>query len=224
MDAYEEESEQRGLPLGRVLADSSDRLWGITAAVVALAGAALVVVGIVTNQLWLIAGGLVAIVVGALLARFLAGGWAAWANPQLHLPSSEDLHLGDHVTVRFKRRARGRTSTAGVEVSGELVVTERYRRPQGATAGGSTMATHEIYRSPVEVTLLDVVGPVVEADLVLDIPLAAAPATIDLKENAVVWTLDVDIAAPGSPDDRATFPLVVAPQVANRILDGGVGR
>jgi hypothetical protein len=56
----------------------------------------------------------------------------------------------------------------------------------------------------------------IEADLFLAIPTFEAAPSFDLGNNEVHWRLDVKIAAPEAPDDTATFPLMVGPEVVIR--------
>lgn len=219
MDQHEHESEERGLPVQHVQTDTSDRttalLWagGATGFFVALLLVALLVDAPPT---WLLvvlgALGLVALIVAWARVRV----WAGWANPQLFMPSSAPLNLGDHVVARVRRAARGRADLSGLTVTAEIVVLERIRHE------GSWETTEQIvHRSPADVTLIEGNDRVVEADIELDIPLADAPPSLDLPHNEVVWELLVDMKAPNAPDDLSTFAIDVAPQVADRLQTGG---
>ncbi|MEM7285789.1 MAG: hypothetical protein AAF480_05510 [Actinomycetota bacterium] len=222
MDQHEHESEERGLPVQHVLTDTSDRttalLWAGASA--AFFGALAVVALVVADPpLWLLialgALGLVALIVAWARVRV----WAGWANPQLFMPSSAPLNLGDRVVARVRRAARGRADLAGLTVTAEVIVLERVRH------GGSWEPAEQIvYRAPAEVTLIDGNARVVEADIALEIPLAEAPPSLDLSHNEVVWELLVDMRAPNAPDDLSTFAIDVAPQVADRLQRGGAGR
>lgn len=221
MDHHEHESEERGLPLQHVMTDTSDRRLALLA--LALAAVLLIILGVVASTaedppmlLFVILG---AVAVAAIIAAWMKiRVWAGWSNPQLHLPSSEPLLLGDQVIVRFRRTARGRSDPTGLEVRGRIKVEERATYQQGTD---TRTATATVYDEPVEVALHDVVDRVVEADLRLDVPLFAAPPSMDLGDNEVVWELVVEMDAPNAPDDSSTFALEVAPEVAFRLRGGG---
>lgn len=222
MDQHEHESEERGLPVQHVLTDTSDRttalLWAGASALLFLA---LVLVALVVDDppLWLLivlgAVGLVSLIVAWARVRV----WVGWANPQLFMPSSAPLNLGDHVVVRVRRAARGRADLAGLTVTAEIVVIERVR------ADGTWESTEQVvHRASADVVLIEGASKVVEADITLDIPLADAPPSLDLPHNEVVWELLVDMRAPNAPDDLSTFAFDVAPRVADRLQSGGAGR
>lgn len=219
MDQHELESEERGLPIQHVQTDTSDRTTALVwagASVAVFAALALVAVVVDDPPVWLLvvlgALGLVALVVAWARVRV----WAGWANPQLFMPSSAALHLGDRVVARVRRAARGRADLSGLSVTAEIVVVERIRHE------GSWDTTEQIvHRSPAEVTLVDGNDRVVEVDIVIDIPLADAPPSLDLPHNEVVWELLVDMRAPRAPDDLSTFAIDVAPAVADRLQTGG---
>lgn len=221
MDEHEHESEERGLPVDHVMTDTSDRTAAIVWAALSLAAlGALVLVAVLVDDppVWLLVI-LAVFGVGLLvLAWTKVRVWAGWSNPQLFLPSSDPLHLGDHVVVRVRRSARGRADASGVQVSAEVRVLERVRPARGE------VLTEVVHTAPAEITLVDSTATTVEADIGVDIPLAAAPPSLDLPNNEVVWELVVDMAAPNAPDDRSTFALEVAPQVAERLQSGGSGR
>ncbi len=224
MDHHEHESEERGLPLQFVMADTSDRRTALTFVGVALVVVAALVVhlavadepspSVVTVLAVAAAGALV-------LAWWKVRVWAGWGNPQLHLPSSEPLHLGDHVVARFRRTARGRSGTDRVGITATIRVEERARWHD---AKHTRTATEVVYEADVPVVLNDVRSRTVEADLALDIPLHGAPPTVELDNNDVHWELLVEITAPDAPDDLSTFTIEVDPQVALRLQAGGVGR
>lgn len=219
MDQHELESEERGLPIQHVQTDTSDRTTALVwagASVAVFAALALVAVVVDDPPVWLLvvlgALGLVALVVAWARVRV----WAGWANPQLFMPSSAALHLGDRVVARVRRAARGRADLSGLSVTAEIVVVERIRHE------GSWDTTEQIvHRSPAEVTLVDGNDRVVEVDIVIDVPLADAPPSLDLPHNEVVWELLVDMRAPHAPDDLSTFAIDVAPAVADRLQTGG---
>lgn len=219
MDQHELESEERGLPIQHVQTDTSDRTTALVwagASVAVFAALALVAVVVDDPPVWLLvvlgALGLVALVVAWARVRV----WAGWANPQLFMPSSAALHLGDRVVARVRRAARGRADLSGLSVTAEIVVVERIRHE------GSWDTTEQIvHRSPAEVTLVDGNDRVVEVDIVIDVPLADAPPSLDLPHNEVVWELLVDMRAPRAPDDLSTFAIDVAPAVADRLQTGG---
>lgn len=227
MDHWEHESEERGLPLQRVLTDTGDRAAalvgiGIAVAVLLVLGSVAVVAGGEAGTWLYVVLIALAAVVGYITYRRLRV-WAGWGNPELFLPSSADLSLGDHVTVRFRRVARRGSDPEGLSVAGRLLVEEVTRR---VDRDGERSHDHVelVYEAPVETVLTTIVGRTVEADLALDIPLADVPPTLDLPSNMVRWRLIVGIEAPNAPDDDSTFPLVVAPVVAHRLQSGGVGR
>ena len=219
MDQHEHESEERGLPVQHVQTDTSDRTTALLWAGGAMAFfAALLLVALIADDapVWLLvvlgALGLLALIVAWARVRV----WVGWANPQLFMPSSAPLKLGDHVIARVRRAARGRADLSALAVTAEIVVLERVRHE------GSWEATEQIvYRSPAQVSLIDGNERVVEADIVVDIPLADAPPSLDLAHNEVVWELLVDMRAPNAPDDLSTFAIDVAPEVADRLQTGG---
>lgn len=212
MDSNEHTSPNPGPEPQHVLTDSSDRNVAIisggafAAVLIALVTVAVVVRGDISTWLYVPPAGLT--VALAVVAYIKVRVWAGWGNPQLFLPSSEPLHLGDHVTARFRRLARGVADTDGVQVSAWIEVEE-------VTAGpGGQRHVERVYESPAEVTLLNVIGLTVEADLSIDIPLSEAPPSLELSANEVRWKLTVRIEAPNAPDDDSFFPLTVAPVVA----------
>lgn len=223
MDHREHESEERGLPLHHVVTDTSDRrvaLAFLTGALVLLVIAALVV-SLGDPPVWLMVL-LGALVVGALLgAWWKVRVWAGWSNPQLHLPSSDPLRLGDVVVVRFRRVARGRADPEGLAITARLKVEERTSYREGTD---TRTATEVVLDRPVDVAMHDVVGREVEADLRLEVPLYEAPPSMDLGNNEVIWELEVDMAAPHAPDDLSTFVIQVGPEVSGRLQAGAVGR
>ncbi|MGI9621319.1 MAG: hypothetical protein ACR2PK_00675 [Acidimicrobiales bacterium] len=221
MNQEDRESEDRGLPLQRVVTDTSDRrvalIWlsVFVASLIVLSATS----AVDDRPTWLV------LVLAVLALAALVGAWRAtwvwvgWSNPQLLLPSSEPLHLGDVVHARFRRRVRRRPDS-GIEVSAELQVQERVKTSAGV---GSTMA-EIVYSAPVEVASNDVDNLGEDCDLILDIPLSAAPPTMDLGNNEVRWELVIDTSSPAAPTDRSTFALEVGPMVARRLQDGGSGR
>jgi hypothetical protein len=224
MDRDEHESEERGLPLQFVMDDTSDRRTALVYGGAALTLVAILVIYVIAadDPSGLLVAGLGTVAVVALFAAWWkVRVWAGWGNPQLHLPSSEPLHLGDHVVVRFRRTARGRSGTEGVEVSAVLRVEERAHHQHGSE---KRTATEVVLEQRVPVVLNDLVDRTVEADLALDIPLHGAPPTMDLGNNEVHWELVVDMSAPNAPDDVSTFTIDVDPHVANRLQAGGSGR
>lgn len=225
MDRNEHESERRGIPLQRVLTDTSDRskAIGLLVAVVVVGGFALIVaIAVGAAEAWpVLVPCVIALAILIPFAMRSARVWLGWENPQIYLPSSEPLHLGDHVVVRFRRRARGRAQAAGSKVTARIEVEEQATYQQGTD---THTAKDVVYRADVPVELHDVVDQAIEVDLAIDIPLAEAPPSMSLRNNDVVWRLVVDIEAPDAPDDESTFPLIVAPEIAQRLIDGGVGR
>ena len=222
MDQTEHESEVRGLPLDVVVDDTSDRTAGVIAASAGLV--LLIIVGVIAfvagsdAPWWLyVALGAVAAAIFAVTYR-LTRTWAGWGNPALYLPSSEPLHLGDHVTVRFRRVARAGTNLADLSISAKIVAEETV----GADGRNSQQAT--VYEAPGEVVLFSVINQTVEADIALEVPLSAAPPTTSMGFYEVRWWLIVGIEAPNAPDDDSEFVLVVDPVVAVRLQSGGSGR
>ena len=220
MDQPQQESEDLGLPLQFVLTDDGDRrLAMVTGAVGGGLLLVLVLVGVVAGAdapTWLfVALGLVAAVL--LVVMFVnIRVWLGWGNPQLFLPSSADLRLGDYVVARFRRTARRGAGTGGLEVSAWLEAIE-------IVGVGEAAATEQVSRTDGEVKLVSLVHRSVEADLVLDIPLGATPSFL-IEGFEMRWQLVVRIEAPSAPDDDSTFPVVVAPAVAERVQSGGRGR
>lgn len=224
MNDQDRQAEDRGVPLQYVVTDTSDRrlalLW-LGAFVVAVAALTVVVVAIDDPPVALV------VVLGVVAAAALIGAWmkvrvwVGWSNPELLLPSSEPLHLGDHVHGRFRRATRRTSASDGIEVRAVLQVEERIK------ASGDrqhAVETEIVYSSSVEVEMGEPGSPAGEVDLVLDIPLHEAPPTMDLGNNEVRWSLVIDTSAPGVPDDRSTFALEVSPVVAQRLQSGGSGR
>lgn len=227
MDDREHESEERGLALQRVLTDTGDRT---TALIGAGVGAALLLTLVIVA---ITAGGdaaswvYVLLAVAALVVLYLTYRrmrvWAGWGNPELFLPSSDDLRLGDHVVVRFRRTARHGADPAGLTATATLVAEEVTRQADPGTRNPVEHVT-VVHDEPLEIMSTDVVNQRVEVDIALDVPLSAAPPTMDLTSNSVRWRLVVRIEAPNAPDDDSTFPLIVAPEVAARLQSGGTGR
>lgn len=217
MEQYEHESERRGLPVEQVVGDGADRrvaFVAITIAAVALV--ALIVVAVVVGgdgPWWFF--GLLALIAAAVLALavYRARSWFSWGNPQLFLPSSDNLCLGDRVVMRFRRRARGLVHPDEVELTAVLVCEERVR-------SDGDIATARLLERPVEVTMRGDDGDLVEADLVVEVPLFDAPPTMTLPHHEIAWSLEVRLVAGGAADDDSTFPLVVDPKVSARLLLG----
>lgn len=219
MDAHEEASEQHGVPVHEVAAGPSRAtLVSIgVAGVVVLSGVVALLVASDANWIFPVIVGAITIGFVAAVVRALRPEMA-WDNPQLHLPSNNDLALGDSVIVRFRRRARlAATSTA--QVTARLVVAERSDGP-----GDTHDQRAEVYRSGVPVVRHHVVDDTLEVDLRLDIPLSDAPPSMTVPGFEVVWRLHVDIQDddPTTAPHSAEFPIVVAPAVARRLIDGGV--
>ena len=222
MDQSEHESEVRGLPLDIVIDDTSDQTAGMIAAAVGVVMlAVLAAIGLVAGSdapWWLyVALGTGAAAVFYLTYR-LTRTWAGWGNPSLYLPSSEPLHLGDHVTVRFRRVARRGTDLADLSVSARVIAEETV----GVGDRDARKAT--VYEAPADVVLFNVVDQTVEVDLAIEVPLSGAPPTTALGFYEVSWRLIVDVQAPNAPDDDSEFVLVVDPKVAVRLQSGGSGR
>lgn len=218
MEDYEQESERRGLPVQTVLGDEGDRHRAIVSIVAtAVVGVALVALALIIGAdgpWWFFAllGGVAFVTVA--IAAWNVRVWVVWGNPQLFLPSSQDLALGDRVTVRFRRRARGAVKPDAVQIRARL---RCYEEALGA-ADDTDQSEVEVFDAPVEVSRVDVVGSVVEADLVVEVPVFAAPPSMELTRHRVGWRLIVMIEAPGVPDDDSTFALIVAPRLADRTL------
>lgn len=218
MEDYEQESERRGLPLQTVLGDEGDRRRAIVSivvtAIVAVVLLALALVVGTDGPWWFFAllGGVALATVA--IAAWNVRVWVVWGNPQLFLPSSQDLLLGDRVTARFRRTARGSVKPDEVQITARL---RCYEEALG-TADGTDETEVEVFDAPVEVSRVDVVGPVVEADLVVEVPVFAAPPSMELTRHRVSWRLVVTIQAPGVPDDDSTFAVIVAPRLADRVL------
>lgn len=216
MDSVEEAAEAQGIPVTEI-GGAVDRRWLVVTAVPALAAWILVVVALVAG--W----SAVVLVVAVFAALAMTGtclgllrSLSAWDNPQLFLPSNEPLRLGDQVVVRFRRRARSGVDLAGAVVAARLLVEERCLDPERRAE-----QRHRIHTQEVPVVMDDTVGNVIEADLSLAIPLYEAPPSLDLRLHDIVWWLEVDIEAPGAPDDTSSFPMVVAPAVSRRLVEGG---
>ncbi len=230
MDQREHISEEHGLPLQHALTDSADTRRAYAAAgvgVVAIVALALFTVFLAGEApVWVfVALALVAAAVGVLAYRNMRV-WVGWGNPQLFLPSSDPLSLGDRVVVRFRRVARRGVDLDGLSVTARFEVDE-VTSTQTAGIHSSTGAQHQVvrvYEADAPVVLFNVVGQTVEADLQLEIPMSEVPPSLELLANEVRWRLLVRVAAPNVPDDDSTFPLVVAPVVADRLQSGGTGR
>jgi len=218
MEDYEHESERRGLPIQHILGDPGDRRRALASvAATACAAVVLLTVAVVVGAdgpWWFFTGlGLVALTVVA-IAGWNIRIWVVWGNPELFLPSSNDLRLGDRVTVRFRRRARGRVHPSEVQITARLLCLEE---ALGAAHAAPAPVAH-VWDAPVEVVRVEVAGSVVEADLVVEVPVHQAPPSMELTRHRVAWRLVVTIVAPGVPDDDSTFPLTVAPVLADRAL------
>ncbi|MFV2039952.1 MAG: hypothetical protein ACC660_06890 [Acidimicrobiales bacterium] len=223
MDNKRDISEERGLPLQHSITDSYDRNLAIvtgTSFAVALIALIAVVVWAGGDPSALVYVPLAAVTLAlAVVAYVKVRVWAGWGNPQLFLPSSKPLHLGDKIVVRFRRAARRNADPAGLELSAWIEVDE-LTTVRGAP--GRRQHVERVYEAPAEVVLRSGTGQTVEADLAIDVPLSEAPPSLALPANEVRWRLVVRIVAPHLPDDDSTFPLVVAPFVAQRLQSDGV--
>ncbi len=230
MDQRERIYEEHGLPLQYALTDSADTRNAYAAAgvgVVVVVALALVTVFFAGDApLWVfILLGLGAAAVAVVVYRNMRV-WVGWGNPQLFLPSSDPLSLGDHVVVRFRRVAKRGVGLDGLSVTAALQVdevTSTHSAGIHSSAAGQAQVVR-VYEADTPVVLLDVVGQTVEADFAIDIPMSDVPPSLELLANEIRWRLVVSIAAPDAPDDDSTFPLVVAPIVADRLQSGGTGR
>lgn len=217
MEQYEHESERRGLPVEQVVGDGSDRRTALVAiSIAAVSLVVLVVVALVVGgdgPWWFFA--LLAVIAAAVLALavYRARSWFSWGNPQLFLPSSDNLCLGDRVVMRFRRRARGPLRPDDASLTAVLVCEERVRSDAGLT-------TERLVELPVEVSMRGDGDDLVEADLVVEVPLFDAPPTMTLAHHEIAWALEVHLVAGGAADDDSTFPLVVEPKVSARLLLG----
>jgi hypothetical protein len=223
MRESERESERRGLPLDHVVEDASDGRGGVV----------FLGLGLLT-----LAIGVVTLLVGATLVGVVFLGAAAftlfsaaksllvrraWSNPQLHLPSTAPLRLGDEVTARFRRTARRAETAAGAVVTSWLTCTEAATYTTHSSSGSSGSSTKRrtdtnvLLRTEVAVTPY-VDGATVEADLGVVIPVFDAPPSMDLASNDIIWRLNVHIEAPNGPDDTAEFVIMVAPEISPVLL------
>jgi hypothetical protein len=225
MKESERESERRGLPLGTVL---QDRSTGTSAAVlvgigllVGAIGVLLLVTGSAAVGLLFIAGGAASLFFGGKALRIKS----KWLNPELHLPSTSPLRLGDDVIARFRRVARQEATAAGVTMKAWLTCTEAATYTTSSGTGSdrrtrSTTATNVLYRADVAVTP-HVAGATVEADLRVVVPVFEAPPSMDLRSNDIIWRLEVHIEAPEGPDDTSSFVIMVAPEISPVLLAPG---
>jgi hypothetical protein len=227
MKESERESERRGLPLDHVVEDASDARGGVVYLVL---GVVMLGLGIIMLTVGSSPVGVVFLVVGGFLLFKSARSFAVrakWSNPQLHLPSTAPLRLGDDVVARFRRTARSADTAAGAVVTAWLTCTEAAtyttRGGGGSRGGGSTSrttATNVLLRTDVGVTPY-VHGAAVEADLRLVIPVFDAPPSMDLASNDIIWRLHVHIEAPNGPDDTSEFVVMVAPEISPLLLAPG---
>ena len=222
MDQSEHESEVRGLPLDIAIDDIADQKAAVVAAAtgIAILGA-LAAIGFVagSDAPWWLYGALAVGAVGVLYLTYrLTRTWAGWGNPSLHLPSSEPLHLGDQLTVRFRRVARRGTDLTNLSVSAKVIAEET------AGAGSRDAQAVTVHEATAQVRMFSVVDQTVEVDLAVEIPLSSIPPTTKVGSYEVSWRLLVEVEAPNAPDDVSEFVLIVDPKVATRLQSGGKGR
>lgn len=222
MRESERESERRGLPLGAVVEDRSDTRGGALMVGLGLLplgfGVAMLLLGSTVLGLVFIAGAAYMLFIGgrSLFVR------SKWSNPQLHLPSTSPLRLGDDVIARFRRTANRAETAAGAVVTAWLTCSEAatYTTSSGTGSNRTTSrktVTNVLYRADVATTpFID--GATVEADLRVIVPVFEAPPSMDLASNDIIWRLDVRIEAPNGPDDTASFVVTVAPEIAAALL------
>ncbi len=147
--------------------------------------AGLFVVGRGLRQLWL---------------RFLLG------TPTLLVPSS-DILLGDTVTTRFERGGGSRRGREGRrEMTASLICRETVTYRRGTD---TETVHHEARRIPLPVTLDD--HPQAVAGRVQVVVPVDWPPTIVLNHNKVQTVVEVLVNAPGLPEDRSSFTVLVRP-------------
>ncbi len=198
-------------PGGSVLTDKSDRnlalVFGIVGGIVAVVA---VIVAISSGN------ATAGLVVGAVAVVVLAvGGWFVrktfvWHNPELFLPSSDALRLGSESIARFRRRARRAGSAHDATVRAVLTCVESATYQVGSTSNTVTATVVEAEQAVTPYPHDDVL----EVDITIAIGLFDGPPTMDLGNNKVRWKLEVEIDAPNAPDDKSSFPIQVAPEVA----------
>ena len=146
----------------------------------------------------------------AVLGRGLRQLWLRYllGTPTLLVPST-DILLGDTVTTRFERGGGSRRGRKGRrEITASLICRETvtYRR------GTDTETVHHDARTiPLPVTMDDH-PQAVAGRIQVAIPVDWPP-TIALNHNKVQTVVEILVHAPGLPEDRSNFPVLVRPAV-----------
>jgi hypothetical protein len=155
--------------------------------------------------------GLLFVAVGlAVLGRGLRQLWLRYllGTPTLFVPSA-DILLGDTVTTRFERRGgSGRGRQGRREISASLISRETVTYRRGTD---TETVNHDARRAPLQVTMDD--HPQAVAGRIQVVIPADWPPTIALAHNKVQTVVEVLVHAPGLPEDRSNFPVLVRPAV-----------
>lgn len=193
-----------------VLTDTSDRNLAVVLVVIGvIVGVVAVIVAIRSDN------STAGLIVGAIAVVLLAVGvWvvrktAAWHNPELFLPTSDGLRLGSESIARFRRRARRAGSAHDATVRAVLTCVESATYQVGSTSSTVTATVVEAEQAITAYPDDDVL----EVDITIAVGLFDGPPTMDLGNNEVRWTLEVEIDAPNAPDDKSSFPIEVVPEV-----------
>lgn len=170
-----------------IIDESGSSIAGCGAVLLVVAGAALVFALANASTVWSVI--LAVFVVIALGALGLAiHEMRRWEPLELHF-AEWPLRLGSSTPVRVVRRARQRVPDADYTLEAELECTESARYTVGTDTRTDTDVVHR--------DLINIVGALrdrtFEAGFVLDIPAHRGAPTMDLGNNDVEWTLDVDV-------------------------------
>lgn len=149
-----------------------------------------------------------------------------WDNPQLFWPNGDPLALGQTVTARYRREARRDGMTEGAVVKATLTCEERVVQRKTSVVDANSLrgnsvnktavtTKHVVYEVPVQV--IPYVHPrLVEADLVVSIPVFEAPPSMDLGDNEIHWELEV-VAETAGVNQTSHFPVTVSPSIADEL-------
>lgn len=213
VDAHEHESEQRGIPLEHVETDASRRghvvFLGLAVVLTALL---LFVAFLTTSVFWIVlCAVLVLLAIAGLVVQLRSA--SQWDNPQLFWPNGDPLALGQTVTARYRREARRDGMTEGAALKATLSCEERVT--QNSDSSNRAVSKHVVYQVPVQV--IPYVHPrLVEADLVVSIPVFEAPPTMDLGHNEIHWELEV-VAETAGVNQTSHFPVTVSASIAQEL-------
>lgn len=134
----------------------------------------------------------------------------------LELPQEQPISLGAIQVVRFRRTGGAARAANAPTATAELSCHERATYRQGTD---THTVRHELFRGPLTVFPEPVPGSV-GGRVEISVPLLYPP-TMSLPHNRIVWELKLTVRVAGMPDDVSTFPLPIAPVIAQRALHPG---